>query len=75
MRVVEDTRYEINDPNRYNIIHDSKPIIKDEEETMIRATKKATVTKDDLLDVFWKKGLVGVYNLGLKNMFDYLNGK
>ncbi len=70
MKVVEDTRYEINDPRRYNVIHSE-----DDENRIIRATRKASVTKDDLLDVFWEKGLVGVYNLGLKNMLDYLNGK
>jgi hypothetical protein len=46
-----------------------------DEDKMIRAAKKTTVTKDDLLDVFWRNGLTGVYNLGLKNMLDYLNGK
>ena len=41
---------------------------------MVRATRKANVTKQDLLDVFAEKGLIAVYNLGLKNMLDYLNG-
>ena len=44
------------------------------EDKMIRATRKANVTKQDLLDVFAEKGLIAVYNLGLKNMLDYLNG-
>lgn len=46
-----------------------------EEDKMIRATNKANITKQDLLDTFTEKGLVGVYNLGLKNMLDYLNGR
>ena len=46
----------------------------DYEDKMIRATRKANVTKQDLLDVFAEKGLIAVYNLGLKNMLDYLNG-
>ena len=46
----------------------------DEQDKMIRATRKSDVTKQDLIDTFNKKGLIGVYNLGLKNMLDYLNG-
>ena len=46
----------------------------DYEDKMIHATRKANVTKQDLLDVFAEKGLIAVYNLGLKNMLDYLNG-
>lgn len=44
------------------------------QDKIIYATRKANVTKQTLLDVFAEKGLVGVYNLGLKNMLDYLNG-
>lgn len=46
----------------------------DYEDKMIRASRKANITKQDLLDVFAEKGLIAVYNLGLKNMLDYLNG-
>ena len=46
----------------------------DEQDKMIRATRKFDVTKQDLIDTFNEKGLIGVYNLGLKNMLDYLNG-
>lgn len=46
----------------------------DYEDKMIRASRKSGVTKQDLMDAFTEKGLVGVYNLGLKNMLDYLNG-
>lgn len=46
----------------------------DTQDKMIRATRKSNVTKQTLLDTFAEKGLVGVYNLGLKNMLDYLNG-
>ncbi len=45
-----------------------------EEDKIIRASIKATVTKQDLIDTFNKKYLVGVYHLGMKNMLDYLNG-
>ena len=44
------------------------------QDKIIRATRKSNVTKQKLLDTFAEKGLVGVYNLGLKNMLDYLNG-
>ena len=44
------------------------------QDKIISATIKSNVTKQTLLDTFAEKGLVGVYNLGLKNMFDYLNG-
>ena len=52
-------------------------ITDDEQNTqdkMIYATRKSNITKQMLLDTFAEKGLVGVYNLGLKNMLDYLNG-
>ena len=73
MKIVEDTRYEINDPNRYNVIHPEKDEDNNNEDKIIKASRMSNVTKDDLLDVFWKNGLVGVYNLGLKNILDYLN--
>ena len=43
-----------------------------DQDKMIHATRKSNITKQTLLDVFAEKGLVGVYNLGLKNMLDYL---
>ena len=46
----------------------------DKQDKMIRATRKSDVTQQDLIDTFNEKGLIGVYNLGLKNMLDYLNG-
>ena len=44
------------------------------QDKIIRATRKSNVTRQTLLDTFTEKGLIGVYNLGLKNMLDYLNG-
>ena len=44
------------------------------QDKIIRATRKLNVTEQTLLDTFAEKGLVGVYNLGLRNMLDYLNG-
>ena len=45
-----------------------------DQDKIILATRKANVTKQTLLDTFVEKGLIGVYNLGLQNMLDYLNG-
>lgn len=45
------------------------------EEVMIRATNKAGVTPHQLLDVLVKQGVMGVYNLGLKHLYEYLEGK
>ena len=42
------------------------------QDKIIRATRKSNVTNEILLDTFAEKGLVGVYNLGLENMYDYL---
>lgn len=43
------------------------------EDMMIRASRKSGITKEDLMNTFTEKGLIGVYNLGLKSMLDYLN--
>lgn len=42
---------------------------------MIRAAHKAVITSHQLLDIFMQQGLMGVYNLGLKHMYEYLEGK
>ena len=44
------------------------------EGTMIRAANKAVVTSHQLLDVLVQQGVMGVYNLGLKHMYEYLKG-
>lgn len=44
----------------------------DIEDTMIRASNRAGVTKEKLLDEFMERGLMGVYNLGLRDMCEYL---
>ena len=41
-------------------------------EVMIRASNNAGLTKDMITDTWHMKGLMGVYNLGLENMYDYL---
>lgn len=44
----------------------------DEEDIMIRASRKAHLSRKKLIDTYESSGLMGVYNLGLKNMLDYL---
>lgn len=55
---------------------DTENLVQDEknnEEKIVRASRYSGVTKEDLINTFTEKGLVGVYNLGLKSMLDYLN--
>lgn len=59
---------------KYVPIDELEDCKQNDQDKIIYATRKANVTKQTLLDVFAEKGLVGVYNLGLKNMLDYLNG-
>ena len=44
------------------------------EDIIIRASNKASLTGKDLSDAFIKNGLMGVYNLGMKHMYEYLKG-
>lgn len=47
----------------------------DMEDTMIRASKKAEITKSQLLDTLFEEGILAVYNLGMKHMYEYLEDK
>lgn len=42
-------------------------------DTMIRATWYNNTTTEQLLDVFKTKGVYGVYNLGMEDLFRYLS--
>ena len=42
------------------------------EEAMIKAANESGVTSHQLLDVMVQQGITGVYNLGLKHMYEYL---
>ena len=42
------------------------------EDVMIRAANKAKITTHQVLDVLIQEGVMGVYNLGLKHMYEYL---
>lgn len=46
----------------------------DVDDVMIKAANKAIITSHQLLDVLMQQGLMGVYNLGLKHMYEYLKG-
>lgn len=42
------------------------------QDKMIRASRKAGTSTKYLMDIFTKNGLIAVYNLGLRNMLEYL---
>ena len=44
-------------------------------DVIIRASNKASITSADLSDAFKESGLMGVYKLGMKHMWEYLNDK
>ena len=44
------------------------------EDEMIKASNKAGITSHQLLDILVQQGVTGVYNLGLKHMYEYLKG-
>lgn len=46
-----------------------------EKEDMIRASVRAGLTRQQLLNIFTEKGLMGVYDLGQQHMYEYLNDK
>ena len=44
----------------------------DKRDAMIKASINAALTKRELLDIYVEKGLIGVYDLGMKHMYEYL---
>ena len=42
------------------------------QEVMIKASNNSCLTKEMLTEIWYMKGLMGIYNLGLENMYDYL---
>ena len=42
------------------------------EDTMIRASNKAGLTRNQLMDILFKEGVLAVYDLGMEHMYDYL---
>lgn len=47
-------------------------MLEDIENTMIRASKNAGLTRNQLLDTLFEKGVLAVYNLGMQHMYEYL---
>lgn len=45
------------------------------EDIMIMSTSNITDLKEKIMETFWQQGLMGVYNLGMSNMYEYLRGK
>ena len=52
----------------------TKKIYSDKKEIMIRASNQSGINKEILLNTFAQDGLMGVYNLGLEDMYDYMKG-
>lgn len=46
----------------------------EKQDVMIRASRKAELTRDQLVDTCFKDGILAVYNLGLEHMYEYLKG-
>lgn len=47
-------------------------MLEDMQESMIRASNKAGLTRNELLDTLFKEGILAVYNLGMQHMYEYL---
>ena len=63
------------DFEKYITIDEIKDYERSRQDIIIHATRESNVTKQTLLDTFAKKGLIGVYNLGLENMLDYIENE
>ena len=58
------------DENEYvEIKHVNKEDIQD---IMIKASNKAGLTRDLLLDTLYENGVLAIYNIGMKHMYEYL---
>ena len=44
----------------------------EKEHAIIKASNKASLTKDQLLNVLFEDGVLAIYNLGMKHMYEYL---
>lgn len=49
--------------------------IDNEYDMMIKATRHNNTTTEQLLDILKTKGVIGVYNLGMADLFQYLSGR
>lgn len=46
----------------------------EKQDTMIRASRKAGLTRQELFDKLFNEGVLAVYNLGMQHMYEYLKG-
>lgn len=60
---------------KYIVIDEFEDYEQSRQDKIIRATRESNVTNEILLDTFTEKGLIGVYNLGLENMLDYIENE
>ena len=47
----------------------------EKQDSMSRASRKAGLTRNQLLDTLFEEGVLAVYNLGMKHMYEYLEEK
>ena len=47
----------------------------EKQDIMIRASRKAGLTRNQLLDTLFEEGILAVYNLGMKHIYEYLKGE
>ena len=47
----------------------------DMEQSMIGASNKARLTRNQLIDMFFEEGVMAIYKLGMKHMYEYLKGE
>lgn len=46
----------------------------EKQDIMIRASNKAELTRNQLLDTLYEDGVLAVYKLGMTHMYNYLKG-
>lgn len=50
-------------------------MLEDMKDSIVRAANKAGLTRNQLLDTLFEEGVLAVYNLGMKHMYEYLEEK
>lgn len=61
-----------NNPDTFESIFFAKYSVGNVEDATIRAANKAGLSRGLLLDTLYEKGVLAVYNLGMKHMYKYL---
>lgn len=44
----------------------------EKQDIMIRASNKAGLTRNELIDMFFEQGIMAIYYLGMEHMYEYL---